>query len=205
VPRLLRADLRALSWDADHERRLCQAASEGDREATRELLVHFGDPLFSGVILPRVGSRADAEDLLRETMLRAVESIGRFEWREGAGLWPWLRRIAINLVADHGRRLQARRRLEEGYAAEVRTLPPRVEAGAEAALIAEEERRLCREQLVRALSSLGERYRRALELRLVEGRSREEAAEALGVTVGTFDVVLHRATKALRRAWPEVA
>lgn len=170
----------------------------------RELLDHFAEPLFSGVLLPRVGVRADAEDLLRETMVRAVESMGRFEWREG-GLWPWLRRIATNLVRDRGRRLAARRRLESGYEAELRTLAPGLGAGAEAALIEEEERRICMERLRRAMEALNERYRRAIELRLLEERSRAEAAEALGVTVGTFDVLLHRALKALRRAWPEVA
>ena len=184
---------------------LCEAASRGDREATRELLDHFADPLFGGVILPRVGDRADAEDLLRETMLRAVQNMASFRWQGEAGLWPWLRRIAVNIVMDHGRRLQARRRMESAFAAEVRTLPPRVEAGAEAALIEEEERRICRQNLAEALESINERYRRAIELRVVEGRSREESAEALGVTVGTFDVVLHRALKALRKAWPALA
>jgi len=191
-----------LSWTKERERQLCQAAKAGDRDATRELLGHFADPLFAGVILPRVGSRADAEDILRDTMVRAVERLPRqFEWRD-AGLWPWLRRIAVNLVADYGRRLQARQRLEEGYLAEVRVLPPRVEAGAEATLIEEQERQLNLRLLRVALESINERYRRAIELRLLEQRSREEAAEALGVSVSTFDVVLHRALKALRKAWP---
>lgn len=168
----------------------------------RELLAHFSDPLFVGVILPRVGNRADAEDILRDTMVRAVERMpSQFQWRE-AGLWPWLRRIAVNLVTDWGRRQQARQRLEDGYLAEVRTLPPRVEAGAEAIMIEQEERRLCHQQIREALDSLNERYRRAIELRLLEGRPREEAAAALEVSVSTFDVVLHRALKALRKAWP---
>ena len=193
-----------MSWDAEREQELCAAASRGDRDAMRQLLAHFADPLFGGVVLPRVGSRADAEDILRETLARAVERMPGFEWR-GLGLWPWLRRIAINLVADHGRRIGAARRMEEGYAAELATLPPRIEAGAEAAIIEEEERRLCREQLDRALASISERYRKAVVLRVVEGRPREDAAAALGVTVGTFDVVLHRALRALRKAWPAVA
>jgi RNA polymerase sigma-70 factor (ECF subfamily) len=190
-------------WNLEREQQLCQAARGGDREAMRELLGHFAEPLFGGVILPRVGSRADAEDILRETMLRAVERMPRqFEWRE-AGLWPWLRRIAVNLVADHGRRLQAQHRLEEGYLAEVQTLPPRIEAGAEAELIEAEERGRELERLRAALGRVNERYRRAVELRLLEGRSREEAAAALGVTVPTFDVILHRALKALRAQWPQ--
>jgi RNA polymerase sigma-70 factor (ECF subfamily) len=36
-------------------------------------------------------------------------------------------------------------------------------------------------------------------LRVLEERSREEVARELGVTVATFDVVLHRAMAALRK------
>jgi len=192
-----------LNDQLERERVLCEAASKGDREALREVLSRHADPLFAGVILPRVGSRADAEDILRETLLRAVEALPGFTW-QGTGLWPWLRRIALNLVADHGRRLQAGRRLEDAYGAEVQTLPPRIEAGAEAALIEAEERRICMEQLGLALGRINERYRKAIQLRILEDRSREESAEALGVSVATFDVVLHRALAALRRAWPSV-
>ncbi len=192
-----------MSWDKERERQLCLSAQEGDAEALRDLLDHFADPLFAGVILPRVGNRADAEDILKDTMLRAVERMPtQFKWRE-AGLWPWLRRIAVNLIADYGRRRQARQRLEEGYQAEVRTMPPRVEAGAEAVMIEQEERRICLEQLQTALGSVNERYRRAIRLRLIEGRSRQEAAAQLEVTVSTFDVLLHRALKAVRKAWPQ--
>jgi len=192
-----------VSWDKERERQLCLSAQEGDAEALRDLLDHFADPLFAGVILPRVGNRADAEDILKDTMLRAVERMPtQFKWRE-AGLWPWLRRIAVNLIADYGRRRQARQRLEEGYQAEVRTMPPRVEAGAEAVMIEQEERRICLEQLQTALGSVNERYRRAIRLRLIEGRSRQEAAAQLEVTVSTFDVLLHRALKAVRKAWPQ--
>lgn len=192
-----------MSWDKERERQLCLAAQEGDQEALRGLLDHFADPLFAGVILPRVGNRADAEDILKDTMVRAVERMpAQFKWQE-AGLWPWLRRIAVNLIADYGRRRQAQQRLKDGYEAEVRTMPPRVEAGAEAVMIEQEERKICLEQLQRALEGINERYRRAIQLRLIEGRSREAAAAELDVTVSTFDVLLHRALKAARKAWPQ--
>jgi DNA-directed RNA polymerase specialized sigma24 family protein len=58
-----------------------------------------------------------------------------------------------------------------------------------------------REKVVRALGSLQPRYRRALELRLVEGRPRQECADAMEVRLGTFDVLLLRALRAFRREW----
>jgi len=140
---------------------------------------------------------------LRETLARAVERFEDFVWQD-SGLFPWLRRIAVNRVVDRSRRLAARRRMEESYQAEVAVLPPRIEAGAEAALIEQQERAACLSQLERALSAIHERYRRAIDLRIVQERSREQAASELGVTVATFDVILHRALTALRKAYGEV-
>ena len=46
------------------------------------------------------------------------------------------------------------------------------------------------------------RYARALTLRLIEDRPREECAAMMDVTVGNFDVILHRAAKAFRKVYP---
>lgn len=42
----------------------------------------------------------------------------------------------------------------------------------------------------------------ALRMRLIEDRDREECAAEMGVTVGNFDVILHRASKAFRKKYP---
>lgn len=188
-------------WDVARERELAGRAIAGDARALRALLDHFGGPLHDAVILPRVGSRADAAEILEDTLSRAVERIADFRWEEGRGMWPWLRRIAIHRIVDGARRRSAERRMSERYGAEVAVLPPRVEAGAEAALIEAEELRARELRLRGALEALNERYRRAIELRIFEERTREACAEALGVTVPTFDVVLHRALAALKKSF----
>jgi RNA polymerase sigma-70 factor (ECF subfamily) len=50
------------------------------------------------------------------------------------------------------------------------------------------------------LLRLNPRYARAIRLRILEEKSREEAAAELEVSVATFDVVLHRAMSALKKA-----
>ena len=45
-------------------------------------------------------------------------------------------------------------------------------------------------------------YDTSMVHRLLEDRDREECAQAMGVTVGNFDVILHRATKAFRKVYP---
>jgi RNA polymerase sigma-70 factor (ECF subfamily) len=49
------------------------------------------------------------------------------------------------------------------------------------------------------MGELQDRYRVAIELRLVQELSREECARRLGVTIGTFDVLLFRAVRAFRK------
>ncbi len=53
-----------------------------------------------------------------------------------------------------------------------------------------------------SLSRMNERYATALRLRLIEDRDREECAALLGIKVGTFDVLLHRACKAFKKVYP---
>ncbi len=182
------------------EAALVQAAQRGDRDATARLVSRYADVLFRGVVLPRVGHRADAEDIVRETIARAVSRLSDFRYREETGFYPWLRTIAERLVIDRARRLDARARAEERYEAEVRTLAPPGSASLEADALLAEERRIARARLDRALSTLRPRYRRVIELRVIEERSREDAARELDVSLGTLDVLLHRALAALRAA-----
>lgn len=191
-------------WDVARERALAGRAIHGDERALRELLDHFSRPLHDAIILPRVGSRADAAEILEDTLSRAVERIADFRWDEARGMWPWLRRIAIHRIVDGARRRSAERRMSERYEAEVAVLPPRIEAGAEAELIEAEEQRARQLRLESALAALNERYRRAIELRIFEEQSREACAAALAVTVPTFDVVLHRALAALKKSFGEI-
>ena len=74
---------------------------------------------------------------------------------------------------------------------------------ADAALIAAEERRENRARVTQTLEALNPRYAKALRMRLLEERSRQECAEDLGVSVPTFDVVFHRAVRAFRKKWLE--
>jgi DNA-directed RNA polymerase specialized sigma24 family protein len=51
------------------------------------------------------------------------------------------------------------------------------------------------------LAGMNPRYARAIRLRFFDELSREVCAEALEVTVATFDVVLLRALRAFKKTW----
>lgn len=182
----------------ERERRLVERAHAGDREAVGELLSAHGPALYRCVLLPRLGSEAAARDALSEVYARVVERIDRFTW-QNVGFWPWLRTVALRVALDQ---LRARKRLvvwdAEDVAREVdaaQTVTP-----VDQKLGEHRERAAARAKVEEALARIHPRYARAIRLRVLEERSREEVARELEVTTATFDVVLHRAMQALRKA-----
>jgi RNA polymerase sigma-70 factor (ECF subfamily) len=187
----------ATAVELEQEQRLVEEAQAGHLDAMRPLLERYAPPLYSTVILPRLGDSASAEEVLRDTLATAVEKIGRFTW-QGKTIYPWLRQIAINKVYDVHRQAKRSRKLADAMVHEVpQESDP--DSHADAQLIADQERRSHRERIDVTLGQIAERYRTAIELRLVDELSREECAKRLGVTVGTFDVLLFRAVRAFRK------
>jgi RNA polymerase sigma factor (sigma-70 family) len=186
--------------DLEAERELCERAQAGDRDALGGLLRRYGPILYRSVLLPRLGSDAAAQDALAETYARVVERFGQFHW-QGCGVYPWLRVIALRLALDA---LRSRRRetlfdpddLQREIDASERDLTAR----GEVELCEKRDLADARVRVDTALRKLNPRYAEAIRLRVLEERSREEVAAALGVTVATFDVVLHRAMTSLKKA-----
>lgn len=191
----------ATAFELEEEQRLVEEAQRGNLDAMRPLLDRYAGPLYGTVILPRLGDRAAAEDVLRDTLVTAVEKIQRFTW-QGKSIYPWLRQIAINKVFDVHRGIQRSRRLADALA---RELPAETDAAeaADAVLIADQDRRDNRARIDRTLAAMPERYRVAIELRLIDELSREDCARRLAITVGTFDVLLFRAVRAFRKRFGE--
>ena len=191
------------SAELEREQRLVEEAQRGNLDAMRPLLERYAQPLYGTVILPRLGDTASAEDVLRDTLATAVEKIDRFTW-QGKSIYPWLRQIAINKVFDVHRQSKRSRRLAEAM---VHELPSETDptSHADAQLMADQERRAHRARIDTAMAGLAERYRTAIELRLVQELSREECAKRLDVTIGTFDVLLFRAVRAFRKQFGERA
>jgi len=183
--------------ELEEEQRQVSEAQAGNLDAMRPILERYAQPLYGTVILPRLGDTASAEEVLRDTLATAVEKIGRFTW-QGKSIYPWLRQIAINKVYDVHRQSKRSRRLADAMVHEV-PVESDPDTHADAQLIADQERRVHRERIDETMGLLQDRYRTAIELRLVQELPREECARRLGVTIGTFDVLLFRAVRAFRK------
>jgi RNA polymerase sigma-70 factor (ECF subfamily) len=189
--------------DLEQEQRLVEEAQQGHLDSMRPVLERYAAPLYGTVILPRLGDAVSAEEVLRDTLATAVEKIRRFTW-QGKSIYPWLRQIAINKVYDVHRQSKRSRRLADAMVHEV-AIESDPESHADAQLIADQERRAHRDRIDETMRQLQERYRAAIELRLIQELPREDCARRLGVTIGTFDVLLFRAVRAFRKHFGERA
>ncbi|HEX9474218.1 MAG TPA: RNA polymerase sigma factor [Steroidobacteraceae bacterium] len=129
---------------------------------------------------------ADADDLVQLALERALQRW--LQWQPGTRLDSWVFGIMRNAWLDE---LRTRRRRGEVLLAE--------EAGAEVAAVggAQPLEALAIEA---ALHELPEEQRMAVLMVLVEGLSYKEAAEALGVPIGTLTSRLSRGREALALA-----
>src|SRR5215510_12018088 len=197
------ATAQELERELEQEHRLVEEAQQGNLDAMRPILERYAAPLYGTVILPRLGDAATAEEVLRDTLATAVEKIRRFTW-QGKSIYPWMRQIAINKVYDLHRQSKRSRRLADAMVHEVQVESDPA-SHADAQLIADQERRAHRDRIDQTMGQLQDRYRLAIELRLVQELSREDCAQRLGVTIGTFDVLLFRAVRSFRKHFGERA
>ena len=147
-------------------------------------------PILYRVALTLAGQRADAEDLVQDTLVRAYRAIDRFD---GAYPRAWLLTILRN---THRNRLRVRipSLLSEGEQ-EVGLLDGAGDArSAEDVVVdAQFEAVVCE-----ALAALPTMHRVVVQLVDVDGLTYAEAAEALGVPRGTVMSRLHRARARIR-------
>lgn len=167
---------------------------EGDRAAFAILYGWYGDAIYR-VALRQLGDRVLAEDVLRDTFRRALEQISTFTY-QGKSIYAWLHRIARHRATDHHRAQARHRRLFDQLQVEPLPAapPPRPDREVEQAEAARD--------VALSLSQLNPRYAKVLRWRLLEGRSREECADALDITTNNLDVLFHRACKAFKKVYP---
>jgi RNA polymerase sigma-70 factor (ECF subfamily) len=165
------------------ERSLVDKARAGDRAAFAALAERHEAALalFAARQLER---RGDAADVVQASLARALEHLGDLEDR--SAFRGWLYAIALN---ECRRRRRGLLRLK----AALSRLGELVSARGGPSLEADDA-----EAVRAAVRGLPERQRLAVELRIWDGLSCEEAARALGVAEGTVKANFHHALAKLR-------
>jgi len=167
------------------------AVSSADREYFEELVRrHYRQAYHVAYRLS--GSHADADDLTQEALIRAFESLHRYQ--RDLPFINWLYRIMVNLYIDEVRR--RKRAPTESFEA----MPALMEIADPESDPA--ERVLSREldgNIQEALQSLPQDFRTAVTLCDVEGFSYEEISEIMGCSIGTVRSRVHRGRKLMKQ------
>ena len=164
---------------------LLAAHLAGDRTAFGELVTRHERRIY-GLCLRILGNREDAEDATQEAFVGALRRAGTF--RREAAFSTWLYRIAVNAATD-----QARRR------GRARTVPLEAEEARHATPSGGDPSGAVTTALTvqTALSRVPEDFRVALILCDSYGFGHAQAAEILGIPVGTVKSRVFRGRLAL--------
>ena len=156
-----------------------------DRSFERLYRKYAGDVYRYALVVLR--NEADAEDVTQTTFMNAYRALERGERPRAPQ--NWLIAIAHNVCRQRFRQSQRR--------------PNEVELNEELAEAYVEEDALSAEDIRRALGHLAFNQRAALVMRELEGRSYQEIAEILGLSVSAIETLIFRARRALREQLEE--
>ncbi len=169
------------------EERACHGPEQRQLFA-REVLAHRSELVAAGARLS--GSRAEAEDLVQEAIMRAWVFFDRFQ--PGTNGRAWMHRILFNtFVNGYRRRRREREILGQVYAAEQHHAAQRALEPLPTEALSDEVKA--------ALQKLHPDFRRVIELVDLDERSYRDAALILGCPIGTVMSRLHRARRAMKR------
>jgi RNA polymerase sigma-70 factor, ECF subfamily len=152
-----------------------------DRSFLDEMMTSIPSLRAFAISLVRDADRA--EDLVQETMLRAISKREQFE--PGTNLQAWLFVILRNQVfSDRRKSMHEVEDVDGSYAATLTVIP-------------DQEDSIMVQELEAALRKLQKGQREAILLVGADGLSYEEAAQALGCAVGTIKSRVNRARSCL--------
>jgi RNA polymerase sigma-70 factor (ECF subfamily) len=182
------------------------AQAAEDRRRFTALVEEHLDRLF-GAALRLTRHRAQAEDLLQETFLRAWRSFHTFQ--PGTNARAWLYRILVNAYIDGYRKTSREPEVVDQEDVDEFYLYSRVQESEEFRRSGNPEETflatLMDADVKAALDSLPDPFREVVVLADVEGFSYREIAEMLGIPIGTVMSRLHRARRRLQVALWEYA
>jgi RNA polymerase sigma-70 factor len=182
-----------------------QELSQEDRDRLfAEQAIPLIDQLF-GAALGMTRNRADAEDLVQETFMKAYTKFHQYQ--QGTNIKAWLYRILTNTYITHYRKAQRSPKRSGGEEVEDWQLAAAASHDEKGLVSAEAEAldNIPSSELRTALESLSEDQRVVVLLSDVEGFAYKEIADMLDIPIGTVMSRLHRGRKNLREGLSALA
>nr|MBN2277983.1 sigma-70 family RNA polymerase sigma factor [candidate division Zixibacteria bacterium] len=178
-----------------NEKELVKLARGGDFDAFNRLIMDQQDKIYR-LAIKVTGNREDAEDIVQETFIKAVDKIDRFRMESSFG--TWLYAIALNSIRAHmGSRRQHTLKPLEDY------LPGSHQNGSEALFDWGDPHKILEEKQLQAiiedaLADMPYKYSMPFILRYMEDMPIKEVARMSGLSLPAAKSRILRARLALR-------
>lgn len=188
------------SASSEEDRRLVEAALEGDESAYERLVEKYERALYY-YLRRMVREERVLDDLVQESFIKAFEALDSYSPQYAFS--TWLYRIAKNHTIDHLRKKRlptrsidrpVRSGSEEGEERSFQLPDQRARSPDEH--VARDQRRTIVQE---AIEALPEKYRRVIELRHQQEFSYKEIADELDKPLGTVKAHLYRARERLNK------
>lgn len=177
------------------DRELVDRARDGDAQAFGQLVRRHQQRIHR-LAMHLLRDRAEAEDVMQETFIRAYRALARFDGRSEP--YTWFYRITINLSLNALRSRKSRRTSSTSEADDPRLDAMMAEKQSHADPPGDAARSELYAALAKGIDELSETLRTTLVLVCIDGRSHEEASAILGAPEGTIAWRVHEARRKLK-------
>lgn len=174
------------------DKKLVKKLLSGNEEAVEKFYNEFKKPLLS-FVQKRVKNNRDAQDIVQETLISALNSLPNFNFQ--SKLFSWLCAIAKHEIADFYRKkklktiLFSRLPFLQNWADEA--------LGPQGKYLKDE----LKTEIKNVLGNLSEGYSKILRLKYIEGLSMKAIAKKLKISAKAVEMRLYRARKKFRKLW----
>ncbi len=156
-----------------------------------EKIVRSHGPRLASFVRRRIGNPSDVEDIVQDTFVEAMKGMDRYRGQSRPETWIF--GIALNLIRSHYKRGRVRDMVSADE--ELEQIP--AQASSDPARLVENRQML--ERLNVICEGLSDETKQMLELVFDDCMTYEDAAEALGIPVGTIRSRISRVRLHLRQ------
>jgi len=177
------------------KKQLVKKIIKGNKKAVKIFYRKYEKRLFN-YIMTRIDDPKDAEEILQDSFLSAIDSLPLFKFK--SSLYTWICSIARHEIADFYRKKRIKTFLFSHFPF-LKTIVSKA-LGPELSLQEKETK----QKIIHTFKNISEGYSQILRLKYIEGKTLKQIAKILGKTVKAVDSQLYRARKAFRKEYCKI-
>ncbi|MCC7300854.1 MAG: sigma-70 family RNA polymerase sigma factor [Verrucomicrobia bacterium] len=175
---------------------LVHRSQAGDFSAYEELVRRYHGRIY-GFVYSMTNSREDAEDLAQETFVKAWKALGHF--REQAGFYTWIYRIAMNRTINFRKRRNRRQTTSlDEFDPDIKTAETYREFSSKGSVLRKMSLGEFQKKMNAAMLKLSEKHRAVVVMHDIQEMPHAEISSVMRCSEGTVRSRLFHAHKRLQ-------